>query len=131
MSRPCRVNRPASCRAGSGASRVPVAPRTRLYGGLGERCACQSAAEPDCRAHTSNRYVPAPAPPVFQGAVALEPYACKIDHDPPGGWIQNWYWGLGQPLAAAVRVTATPGDCGEVGLNARVTPEHAAPVCSV
>src|SRR5437899_1962978 len=94
-------------------------------------CDSQSAVEPVCLTQTSKRYVPPAEPLVFQVAVALVPYPCRIDHDPPDGWIQNSYWGLGHPVAAPVRVTAVPTVWGETGLNARVTAEHGARVGSV
>ena len=51
---------------------------------------------------------------------------------PPGGWTQNWYSGLAQPLAVALNVTCTPGVCGEAGLGAfQVTEVQAGPDCSV
>src|SRR5712692_110983 len=33
----------------------------------------------------------------------------------PGGRIQNWYRGLGQVVALAVKVTEVPADCGDGG----------------
>src|SRR5439155_24237510 len=91
-------------------------------------CACQSAVDPLCFAHTSNRYVPAAIPLVFQVAVGVPPYDFRSDHAPPGGWTQNSYCGLGQPVAEPVSPTEAPAVCGEAGLNASVTAEHGAPV---
>jgi hypothetical protein len=31
-------------------------------------------------------------------------------HSPPGGWIQNWYSGLAQPVAVPLSPTFEPGD---------------------
>jgi hypothetical protein len=54
---------------------------------------------------------------VFHTAVELVPYGCKITHAPPGGWIQNWYCGFGQPPATPLSVTRVPGACGAAGLG--------------
>src|SRR5256885_11500621 len=94
-------------------------------------CASQSAVDPLCLAQTSNRYVPAAIPLVFQVAVGVAPYDCRSDHAPPGGWTQNSYCGLGQPVAEPVSPTEAPAVCGEPGLNASVTAEHGAPVWRV
>src|SRR2546428_13916176 len=80
--------------------------------------ASQSAVDPLCLTQTSNRYVPAGSPLVFQVAVGVAPYDCRSDHAPPGGWTQNSYCGLGQPVAEPVSATEAPAACGEAGQGA-------------
>src|SRR3989442_15127762 len=88
--------------------------------------ASQSAVDPLCLAQTSNRYVPAAIPVVFQVAVGVAPYDCRSDHAPPGGWTQNSYCGLGQPVAEPVSPTETPAVCGEAGGEASGAAEDGA-----
>src|SRR5438132_14053455 len=80
--------------------------------------AYESAVYLVCLGETSHRYVPAAVPLVFQVAVAVARYDCKSDHAPPGGWTQNSYCGLGQPVAEPVSPTEAPAVCGEAGLGA-------------
>src|SRR5438094_9195389 len=87
-------------------------------------CASQSAVDPLCLAQTSNRYVPAAIPLVFQVAVGVAPYDCRSDHAPPGGWTQNSYCGLGQPVAEPVSPTEAPAVCGGAGLSACQVATH-------
>src|SRR2546430_16587939 len=81
-------------------------------------CASQSAVDPLCLAQTSNRYVPAAIPLVFQVAVGVAPYDCRSDHAPPGGWTQNSYSAWGQPVAVPLSVTGAPAGWGETGVEA-------------
>jgi hypothetical protein len=60
--------------------------------------------------------------------VELVLYPQTIAHEPPGGCIQNWYWGDAQPAAVAVNVTCVPDGCGESGLAVRVADAHVGPV---
>src|SRR5260370_39628358 len=51
-------------------------------------------------------------------------YGCTIVQLPPGAASQNWYIGLEQPEATAVKMTPVPDPCGEVGAAESVTDVH-------
>jgi len=69
-------------------------------------------------------YVPAALPLVFQLNEALVLYDWTTVQAPPGGEIQNWYSGLGQPEAWPATVTAIPVGAGEAEEKPTLTVVH-------
>jgi hypothetical protein len=63
-------------------------------------------------------------PAVFHLNVPVDEYPCVSVHVPPGARIQNSYSGVGQPVAAAVRVTVLPAFAEEAGTADTLTAEQ-------